>query len=189
VEDLSQSKIKPWITNLYYQRAIAASAGNVRLLHQLNQQLHVPMDQAKAVGEDLLDGQFVCPLGGEYQLVEDIRGGAVTWQSSAWAKRKLTSIPEDFEAPLLKWFRGLDAHLNKTDGQVLIRAELDMQRKPTAPKIELPFLNNLFGGGQKALKPKKDPKTDELPPPLPPVKDPPKADPPKIELPGARDLG
>jgi len=188
VEDLSQSKIKPWITNLYYQRAIAASAGNMRLLHQLNQQLHVPMDQAKEVAEDLLDGQFVCPLGGEYQLVEDLRGGAVTWQSSAWAKRNLTSIPEDFEAPLLKWFRGLDAHLNKTDGQILVRAELDMQRKPTAPKIELPFLNNLFGGGQKALKPKKDPKADELPPPLPPVKDPPKADPPKPQLPGARDL-
>jgi len=191
VADLSQSKIKPWITNLYYQRAITASAGNTRLLHQLNQQLHVPMDQAKEIAEDLLDGQFVCPLGGEYQLVEDIRGGALTWQSTAWAKRNLASIPEDFEAPLLKWFRGLDAHLIKIDGQITLHAELDMQRKPTAPKIELPlpFFNNLFGGGQKALKAKKDPKNDELPPPLPPVKDPPKADPPKIELPGARDLG
>jgi hypothetical protein len=191
VEDLSQSKIKPWITNLYYQRAIAASAGNTRLVHQLNQQLHVPMDQAKEVAEDLLDGQFVCPLGGEYQLVEDLRGGAVTWQSTAWAKRNLTTIPDDFEAPLLKWFRGADAHLNKLDGQIAFHAELDMQRKPTAPKIELPlpFFKNLFGSGQKALQPKPGVKIDELPPPLPPVKDPPKADPPKIELPGARDLG
>ena len=94
--DLSQSKVKPWITNLYYQRAISASAGNTRLLHQLNQQLHVPMDQAKEIAEDLLDGQFVCPLGGEYQLVEDIRGGALTWQSTAWAKRNLHSKHRDF---------------------------------------------------------------------------------------------
>jgi hypothetical protein len=188
VEDLSQSKIRPWITSLYYQRGLAASAGNTRLMHQLNQQLHVPMDQAKEIAEDLLDGELVCPLGGEYQLVEDLGGGAVTWQSTAWAKRSLTATPEDFEAPLLKWFRGLDAHLNKIDGQVTARIELDMQRQPTAPKIDLPFFN-LFGGGQKALKPAKDVNVEKLPPPLPPVKNPPKVDPPPPPpLPGARDL-
>jgi hypothetical protein len=68
--------------------------------------------------------------------------------------------------------------------------ELDMQRQPTAPKIEIPLLNfnSLFGGGQKAFKPK----DNELPPPLPPVKErpkpePPKPDPPQVNVPGARD--
>ena len=97
----------------------------------------------------------------------------------------MTSIPEDFEAPLLKWFRGVDAHLNKLGDQIFAHVELDMQRKPSLPKIELPFFNLFGNGGQKALLPKKDPKNEELPPPLPPVKDPPKAAP---QLPGAREL-
>jgi hypothetical protein len=177
IEDLSQSKIRPWITSLYYQRALAASAGNARLLTQLNQQLHVPIEKAREVAEDLLDAHLICPLGGEYRLVEDLNGGARTWQSTAWSRRSLTTVPEGFDAPLLKWFRGLDAHLNKVDDQIVARFELDMERKPTAPKIDLPFFN-LFGGGQKALKPKKDPKDEELPPPLPPVREPPRADPP-----------
>jgi hypothetical protein len=168
VEDLSQSKIRPWITSLYYQRALAASAGNSRLMSQLNQQLHVPMDQAKEAAEDLIDGRLVCPLGGEYKLVEELNGGARLWESTAWANRNLAAVPDDFEAPLLKWFHGLDAHLNKAGDQLVARIEIDMERKPTAPKIDLPFFN-LFGSGQKALKPKKD--VEELPPPLPPVRE------------------
>jgi len=195
VEDLSQSRIRPWITSLYYQRGLAGSAGNTRLLTQLNQQLGVPIEQAKDVAEDLLDAQLVCPLGGEYQLVEDIRGGARAWESTAWAKRNLAATPEDFEPTLLQWFRGLDAQLNKDGDQIVARIELDMQRKPSDSKLDLPFfnLNNLFGGGQKALAPKKNANDEELPPPLPPVREPPKAEPPRpepprIEVPRGRPL-
>jgi hypothetical protein len=146
------------------------------------------MGQAKELAEDLLDAKLHCSLGGEYQLMEEI-GGPQVWESSAWAKRgDLSKVPEDFEAPILKWFHGLDAHLLKGGDQISVHAELDMERKPTEPKIDIPFLN-LFGGGsgQKALKPKPQPAgSEELPPPLPPVKNPPKADPPS--LPGAREL-
>jgi hypothetical protein len=188
VEDLSQSKIRPWIVSLYYQRGLTASAGNARFLTLLSQQLHVPLGQAKSTTEELLDAKLLCPLGGEYQLVEDLNGGLKSWQSTVWANRNAQTVPEDFEAPLLKWFRGADAHLTKFGDQISTRIELDMQRKPSAPKVELPFfnLNNLFGGGQKALKPKDKPKDEELPPPLPPVKELPKLDPPKI--PGGRDI-
>jgi hypothetical protein len=194
VEDLSQSKIKPWIVGLYYQRGLTASAGNARFLALLEQQLHVPIEQSRTTMEELLDAKLVCPLGGEYQLLEDLNGGLKSWQSTALAKRNATSVPEDFQAPLLKWFRGLDAHLTKSGDQITTRIELDMQRNPASPKVELPnFFNlgNLFGGGQKALKAKDKPKDEELPPPLPPVKEVPKIDPPKIELPkvvpGGRD--
>lgn len=194
VEDLSQSKIRPWIVGLYYQRGLTASAGNARFLALLEQQLHVPIEQAKTTMEGLLDGKLVCPLGGEYQLVEDLNGGLKSWQSTAWAKRNASSVPEDFEAPLLKWFRGVDGHLTMAGDQITTRVELDMQRNPAAPKVELPnFFNlgNLFGGGQKALKAKEKPPGEELPPPLPPVKEVPKIEAPKIELPkivpGGRD--
>jgi hypothetical protein len=198
--DLSTSKIQPWITGLYYQRALTASAGNVKLMHQLNQQLHVPMSEARDAAEDLLDASLACPLGGEYELVEEI-GGARVWQSSAWSKRSLAAIPDDFEAPLLKWFRGLDASVNKVEDQVIARVELDVQRQPGQPRLQLPSFFDFFrGGGQGALKPKEEPPSaEELPPPLPPVERPPRRDdarepppppprPPLRELPGAREL-
>jgi hypothetical protein len=190
VEDLSQSTIRPWILSLYYQRGLAASVGNSEFLTILAQQLHVPLEQARKTAEDLLDARLICPLGGEYQLVEDLNGGMKSWQSTAWAKRNGASVPDDFEAPLLKWFRGLDAHLTKVGDQINTRIELDMQRQPTAPKIDIPLFNfnNLFGNGQKALKPKEGQKSEELPPPLPPVKELPKIEPPKVPSPGARDL-
>jgi hypothetical protein len=184
VGDLSQAKFRPWVSNLYYTRALEASAGNVRFLHALNQQLRVPMDQCKDIAEDLIDGELICALGGKYELVEDL-GGTTGWQSTAWAGRSLAAPPNDFEAPLLKWFRGIDAHLIKDGDRLTARAELDVQREaPEGGKFELPLFN-LFGGGQKALKPKKPlPPADELPPPpLPPVAAPPKAEPPKLELP------
>jgi hypothetical protein len=77
---------------------------------------------------------------------------------------------------------------------VTTRIELDMQRQPTAPKLEIPLLDfgRLFGGGQKALKPKEGQNTEELPPPLPPVRQPPTANPPPANplpapRPGARE--
>jgi hypothetical protein len=177
VGDLSQAKFRPWVSGLYYSRALEASAGNVRFLHALNQQLRVPMDECRDVAEDLLDAELLCPLGGKFELVEDI-GGTTGWQSTAWAGRSLTAPPDDFEAPLLKWFRGVDAHLIKDGDRIMARAELDLQREPPqGGKFELPLFN-LFGGGQKALKPKKPlPPAEELPPPpLPPVENPPRSE-------------
>jgi hypothetical protein len=190
VEDLSQSKIRPWITSLYYGRGLAASAGNARFLSVLGQQLHVPLADAKATAENLLDARMVCPLGGEYRQVEDLGGGPTVWESTAWAGRDASTIPDGFEPPILKWFRGLDAHLSKVGDQVLTRVEIDMQRQPQAPKIDIPLLDfgKLFGGGQKALKPKEGQNIDELPPPLPPVRELPKIAPPPGNPPGAREL-
>jgi hypothetical protein len=183
VGDLSQAKFRPWVNGLYYSRALEASAGNVRLLHAMNQQLGVPLADCRQAAENLLDAELVCPLGGKYELVEDIgRGegrrvseGGLSWQSSAWAGRRLGQVPDDFEAPLIKWFRGVDAHLIKDGERIVARAELDVQRDAAAagPKFELPLFD-LFGGGQRALKPKPPkPGAEELPPPLPPVERPP----------------
>jgi hypothetical protein len=87
-------------------------------------------------------------------------------------------VPDDFQAPLLKWFRGIDAHLIKEGDSLVTRAELDIQREPREErKFELPLFN-LFGSGQKAVKPKNPlPPPEELPPPpLPPVRRPPEAE-------------
>jgi hypothetical protein len=158
------------VQGLYYTRALEASAGNARLLAALHQQLGVPLADCRAVAEDLLDAGLHCPLGGEFKLVEEM-GFPPVWQSTAWSGRSLAEIPTDFEAPLLKWFRGVDAHLIKADGRIIARGELDVQREPLQRGgFELPLFN-LFGSGQKAVKPKEPlPPAEELPPPpLPPV--------------------
>jgi hypothetical protein len=168
VGDLSQAKIADWVNRTYYQRAVQASEGNVRLLHLLNQQLQVPLEDCRTVAEELLEAELLSPLGGDYELVE-MEGGR-GWQSSAKAG---ASPPADYEAPLLSWFRGLDASLIKYEDQVLTHVEIDMQRKASEePQIEIPLFE-LFRGATRAFAPREnkpgDEPKEELPPPLPPV--------------------
>jgi hypothetical protein len=166
VGNLAESKLAGWINRAYYQRASEASEGNVRFLHLLNQQLRVPMEDCFDVAEDLLDAKLRCTLRGEYELA-DVQGADV-WRSTAVAG---ASPPADYQAPLLTWFRGLDASLIKQDDHVQAHVEIDMQRKPSeGVKLDdLPLLN-LFGGASRAFKAKekKEP-AEELLPPLPPV--------------------
>jgi hypothetical protein len=166
VGNLAESKLAGWINRAYYQRASEASEGNVRFLHLLNQQLRVPMEDCFDVAEDLLDAKLRCTLRGEYELA-DVQGAEV-WRSTAVAG---ASPPADYQAPLLTWFRGLDASLIKQDDHVQAHVEIDMQRKPSeGVKLDdLPLLN-LFGGASRAFKAKekKEP-AEELLPPLPPV--------------------
>ncbi len=152
VGDLSQSKLSGWISTLMEDRARQASLGNARLLHALSQQLHVPREEALKTAEHLLDAKLVCPLGGEYQLAQ--RDGSIAlWQSTRWLAAIDPAEPPDPYQPLvLDWFRGLDAQLTKSDGRLVVHAELDMQRRPSASKFDIPLLN-LFGGNKT---PKKD---------------------------------
>lgn len=168
VGDLSQAKIADWVNRTYYQRAVQASEGNVRLLHLLNQQLHVPLEDCREVAEQLLGAELISPLGGDYELVE-VDGGRI-WQASAVAG---SSPPAGYEAPLLTWFRGLDASLIKQeDQQILAHVQIDMQRKPAEePRMDLPLFD-LFRGATRAFVPKEKQEGDkpaEEPPALPPV--------------------
>lgn len=176
VGDLASAKVAPLINQLYYDRAMSASAGNVRMLHMLNQQLHVPLPECEDCAHDILNAELNCPLGGDYKLMEEV-GGGLYWRSTVWPE-KYEAAPADYKAPLLDWFRGLDGHLTKQQGRLIAHLEIDMARKPEekapAGEFKLPFFD-LFNG-QKAFKANPKPNEAELPPPLPPVK---QATPPK----------
>jgi len=167
VGDLSQAKFRSWVNQLYYQRALQGSAGNVRFMYTLNQQLHVPLEDAPEMAERLVDGQLRDPLGGDYKLVETEDGG-LFWRSTEFPDRG-GRMPETFQAPVLDWFRGLDAHVTKYGDRMVARFEVDMLRKEREqPKLEIPSLPlfNLFGSGTKAFQPKKE-QPEDLPPALP----------------------
>ena len=97
-------------------------------MNALANQLQVPRDECRAFAERLVDGQFVCPLGGEYQLfAPDL--GLETWASSALSgenRHLLTEVPEDFQLPLLTWFRGLHGDLALDDESLRVHLEIEM---------------------------------------------------------------
>jgi hypothetical protein len=158
VDDLSQAALHAWVNNLSYGRAYLASFGNAKLLHTLSQQLGVPREEALRAAEHLLDARLVCSLAGEYQWNEQTG----LWTSTAWTPGQLDRRPADYSAPLLEWFRGLDADLTIYEDRALVRAALDLKRKPhERPRFQLPRFN-LFGGGKE----KPQPAPEEIPAPV-----------------------
>jgi hypothetical protein len=109
-------------------RTREASVAACRLMNTLVNQLRVPAEGALDTAQQLMDGRFTCPLGGEYELVE-IDGGGAAWTSSALAPANrflLTAPPEDFELPLLTWFKGLRGALRLEKDELSAHVEIDM---------------------------------------------------------------
>ena len=142
IGDLSHAQIRPWLESWGYNRGRNVSAGNAQFLATLTQQLGVPQADALQVAQELLDAELTCPLGGEYQLVDDGRG--VTWKSTAAADvPPETQLPVGYIAPALQWFRGLEANLLRYPARVVLRAHIDMQRKEREPALNLPIFDML----------------------------------------------
>jgi hypothetical protein len=167
VGDLSTAKLKGWVNSMAFGRSYQASLGNAKLLHALSQQLGVPRDEARSVAERLLNTKLVCTLGGEYRL--DQQPGRVDlWQSSHWPDPVTGALPADYRAPLLDWFRGMQSELTMYQDRVVVHAVLDMQRKASEKKVELPFFNlDIFGGRKEPApgKPLPEPPLEEIKPP------------------------
>ena len=132
VGDITQARITPLLNDLGYGRTAETSRGNLRLMHQLNQQLNVPVAECRDVAEDLLDATMICPLGGDYEL-KQAASGMQWWTSSALTGSRVGGIlsepaPEGFVAPPLNWFRGLKAEMQILPETLNVHAEVRMQQ-------------------------------------------------------------
>ncbi|MHB8957858.1 MAG: hypothetical protein ACYC4U_33330 [Pirellulaceae bacterium] len=137
IGDLSQAHFRDWLDSWGYTRGRKVSAGNARLLAILTQQLGVPQVEALKVAHELFGAHLHCPLGGEYQLLDDPR--AATWQSTAaTTDGGGYQAPADYSAPLLEWFRGLEAELTRSSERIVLRAHLDLRRKERDAAWDLP---------------------------------------------------
>ncbi|MFV1966816.1 MAG: hypothetical protein ACC628_15430 [Pirellulaceae bacterium] len=143
VGDLAGSHLATLVNALNYQRAYQASLGNVRLLHTLSHQLGVPREQALRTANQLLDTRLICSLDGKYELVK-ADGGPSRWRSRGWPAGGNARLPEDYEAPLLTWFRGLELEVTKSGDRLTAHAELEMQRAKRQSPLDLPLFH-LFG--------------------------------------------
>jgi hypothetical protein len=135
VSDLAQSQLAGWVNTLSYYRSRQASIGNARLLHMLSQQYHVPRDEALDTAQRLLQAKLTCALGGAYELQRE--QGLPIWVSTAWSGPD----EEPYQAPLLRWFRGLRVDLTKQGDRLTMYAVAELQRDPAGVRFELPLLN------------------------------------------------
>jgi hypothetical protein len=161
VGDVSEARLQTWVNDLTFARAQQISKGNAKLLHCLSRQLAVPREDALQVAQQLLGAELVCPLGGAYFLDSQTEGIGL-WKSRAWTG-PTGDRPETYRAALLEWFRGLDASLTKYGDRVVLHASVDMQRKATAPVVQLPSFFKFFGGNRET--------PSDPPPPEPPVEE------------------
>lgn len=138
VGDLSQSQLAPLLNELSGEQALELTAANARLLHRLDQWLGIERSAARQVAETLLDAELASPLGGGYVLVEP-PGATAFWA----AEPQVAEQPPlaGYQSPVLAWYRGLNADVARTAEGLLLRAELDMQRAASEPKVELPLFN------------------------------------------------
>lgn len=134
VGDLSASQLSTVINAQIYDRADQISRGNARFLRVLTTQLKVAPDEALQVAGDLLNATLVCPLGGEYVLVQD-EDGAARWASTAWPKgekRPRYQVPDDYRAPPLEWFRGMELDFGVVENTLSAHVDLFVKRKPVS---------------------------------------------------------
>jgi hypothetical protein len=109
VGNLLGSQLEGWVNQQLYVRAAESSNAGANFLNLLTRQLNVEPDQAMNAASDILGGEFQCPLGGDYQYTNGEH-----WVSSAWnAALPATEAPQQYVAPILHWFRGLDARLSQ----------------------------------------------------------------------------
>jgi hypothetical protein len=182
--DLGKSKLTGLINGLFYRAAKMAAVGNVQFLEELNNQLRVPAQDCLTVAQQLTGAQFVCPLGGQYQLQQQ-SGIPPTWTSTALPAERMRLVesffapaPANYTAPILDWLRQLDADLALDQRTMSLHAEVEMQQNETAatgPKPQTPAAVPPAAPAPSngpALPPPPEPQSsgqpsESLPPPIP----------------------
>jgi hypothetical protein len=127
IKGLAESKLLGLLTAYGYTHSRSISAGNLRLLDQMTQQLHVKPERAVAAAEGLLAARLVCPLGGSFSRLDDdaVRG----WRSSAWDPATLvgeSTVPQNYRFPLFDWLRELE-----------IEFTIDVEKNVLATHLEI----------------------------------------------------
>lgn len=152
IGDLSTSELVPLINTLFYQRALQASLGNIKLLNAMTQQLNISPDVARQELEKLIDGKLICSLEGDYKTFTH-QNGRQYWTSNLLPPAAMRQVPEDYTTNLLRWFRGAELTLLAEKGQVVVSGYVDMKRhkvesEKSTKATGIPGFN-FFGSGTK----------------------------------------
>ncbi len=146
IKDVARTQITPTLNALGYLRTRNTSLGNIRLMHQLQQQFHVPGPKCQATADRLLGAKIICPLGGKYEYVKT-PDGLGYWTSTALQGGQPqpggnqllgVSVPSGYLSPPLNWFRGMDMDATLTPKALSAHVEIVMQmpEEKAAEKVE-----------------------------------------------------
>jgi hypothetical protein len=154
IGDLKNSRVASFFNILSFRRAAQTSRGNLMLLDAMQEQLHIPVEEALAAAEQLLDARLQCPLGGKYEPAKATTTDQPSfWISSAWAdsversqhetvranEQHIGFDPEHavpaptYRVPWLDWFRGSHVHLTQLPERLVLIGRISMERLPTVP--------------------------------------------------------
>ena len=64
IDDLTDKEFAHTVNAFGYMRTRETSVAASRFMNNLANQLHVPREECLGISEELIDGKFVCPLGG-----------------------------------------------------------------------------------------------------------------------------
>ncbi len=145
VKDLVGSQLNAWFNSMDYRRSWQTSIANVRFFNLLTQQFGIPPEVARITAERLLDVDLVCSLDGDYEITE-LPSGRKLWYSNVWPSFARPLLPADYSAPLLKWFRGLEVEVIKTETQFSVHGFLDIERQTSGTKLPSFEMFGGFGG-------------------------------------------
>ncbi|MCA9235495.1 MAG: hypothetical protein KDA44_08480 [Planctomycetales bacterium] len=142
-QQLAGTGLESVLNSFGYSRTRDTSAANSRLLNALMTQLHIPAQECQATAEQLMDGELICPLGGEYELTTT-PGASPAWSSTVIAPANqflFTKAPEDYQLPLLTWFEGVEGDALINDDMIRIRAAVDIDASalPKRAAWEMPL--------------------------------------------------
>lgn len=127
IGDLKGSQIEDWVNEQLYDRAREGSVAGADFLSMFMRHLRVEPEQVLSSAEQVLGMELQCTLGGEYQY-SDASG---RWVSTAWgAENAPQSVPVDYVAPAMKWFRGGTASVTQYADRVIADAVVDVARRP-----------------------------------------------------------
>ena len=129
IEDLSRTKLAPFLHAAGYLRLRKISGGNVHFLHNLIRQLRINPRAARRQAERILNARLVCPLGGTYAPA--LPAGA--WRSSAWQTatvHEIRSVPDGFRFAPFEWLRGLSLEFSLDPRARTLRTRVELDLKP-----------------------------------------------------------
>ncbi len=132
IADPTGAQLTGFLNAWGFRRTRDTSLGNLRLLADLDQQLHVPPADCREAAEFLLGAKLVCPLGGEY-VVQQTQAGP-RWTSTGLeavdvGRRLSPRPPQGYVAPVLTWLRGLTLDAQMTEDVLSVHADVIMQMR------------------------------------------------------------
>lgn len=125
IGDLGGSQLQSWVNQQLYQRASQSSSAGAKYLELISRNLPVASENALSFVEEILDAKVQCTLGGDYEQISD---DPPIWRSTAWnAQQPPEESPDNYQAPILRWFHGVEARLTQLDERIIVDLNLDLQ--------------------------------------------------------------